>query len=369
MPDMSPYLQVDLVQEAPISLDAHFSCEPGEVLALVGPSGSGKSTVLNSIAGLYRPRSGRVVVGGNAWLDTSSSRNLPARDRSVGVVFQDYALFPHLTALSNVVEAMQHIAAGDRRARAIELLARVHLTGLEERRPGELSGGQQQRVAVARALARDPAVLLLDEPFSAVDQVTREKLYEELALLRQELTLPVVLVTHSLQEASLLADKMCILHRGKTLQLAAPAEVMTRPASVEVARLVALKNIYSGEIAGHRNREATLIRWGALLLEAGFNPDFQAGEKAYWTIPDSHVVMHRTEKTFRATTENLVDGVVASALMMGGTTHIKLRPLLNENDILSLSVPTHFARLNNARVGAEVSVSLQRDAVHLMPYR
>jgi molybdate transport system ATP-binding protein len=368
MPEKLPYFQVDLVQEAPISLDAHFSCEPGEVLALVGPSGSGKSTILKTIAGLYRPKSGRVAVGGQEWLNTSTKRNLPAQKRSVGVVFQDYALFPHLTALSNVVEAMQHIPAGDRRVRAVELLARVHLAGLEDRRPGELSGGQQQRVAVARALARDPAVLLLDEPFSAVDQVTKEKLYEELAFLHQELTLPIVLVTHSLQEAYLLADKMCILHRGKTLQLTTPGEVMTRPATVEVARLVALKNVFSGEVVGHRNNEATLVRWGALMLEARFNPHFQPGEKAYWTIPDSHVVMHRTEKAFRATTENLVEGIVVSALVMGGTTHVKLRPLSNENDILSLSVPTHFAQLNHAKAGAGISISLQRDAVHLMPY-
>ncbi|MDB5763215.1 MAG: transporter related protein [Herminiimonas sp.] len=368
MPETLPYFQVDLAQEGPIALDAHFSCEPGEVLALVGPSGSGKSTILKTIAGLYRPKSGRVAIGGQEWLNTSTRRNLPAQQRSVGVVFQDYALFPHLTALSNVIEAMQHIAAGDRRARAVALLERVHLGGLEERRPEELSGGQQQRVAVARALARDPAVLLLDEPFSAVDQVTKEKLYEELAFLHQELTLPIILVTHSLQEASLLADKMCILHRGKTLQLATPDEVMTRPATVEVARLVALKNVFSGEVAGHRNNEATLVRWGTLMLEAGFNPRFQAGEKAYWTIPDSHVVMHRTEKAFRATTENLIEGVVVTSLVLGGTTHLKLRPLSSEKDILSLSVPTHFARLNNARAGAEISISLQRDAVHLMPY-
>ena len=121
--------------------------------------------------------------------------------RSVGFVFQHYALFPHLTALDNVMQAMGHLPSAERRERARRLLERTNLSGLEDRRPARLSGGQQQRVAVARALARDPKVLLLDEPFSAVDQVTREKLHEELATLRRELRIPIVLVTHALDEA------------------------------------------------------------------------------------------------------------------------------------------------------------------------
>jgi molybdate transport system ATP-binding protein len=269
MPAPADGLEVDVAQSRPIPLAARLACARGEVLALVGPSGSGKSTILRTIAGVYAPERGRIDAGGRTWLDTAAGVRLPARERRVGFVFQHYALFPHLTAEENVLQALSHVPAGERRARARSLLERTHLAGLEARRPAQLSGGQQQRVAVARALARDPAVLLLDEPFSAVDQATREKLYEELASLRRGLNIPMVLVTHALAEAAMLSDRMSILHRGTTLQAGAPHEVMTRPANPLVARLVGLKNIFTAEVVDHdAGRGVTRIRWHSHVLEA-----------------------------------------------------------------------------------------------------
>jgi molybdate transport system ATP-binding protein len=204
-------LAVRLRQTRPIPLDVALACAPGELLALVGPSGSGKSTTLRAIAGLHRTKDGLVCCGGRTWLDTGNGIDLPPHRRSVGFVFQSYALFPHMTALGNVTAALGHRPAGERETRGRELLAQVRLAGLEARRPAELSGGQQQRVAVARALAREPSVLLLDEPFSAVDRSTRERLYRELVELRRGLAIPMVLVTHDLEEAALLADRLrCI---------------------------------------------------------------------------------------------------------------------------------------------------------------
>ncbi|MCA3339263.1 MAG: ATP-binding cassette domain-containing protein, partial [Roseomonas sp.] len=158
-----PGLSVHLKAATPIALDITLDCAPGELLAIIGPSGAGKSTTLRAIAGLHHPASGSVICDGDTWLDTSRALDVSAHRRRVGLVFQDYALFPHMTALGNVMAAMGHLPAASRAERAAALLERVHLAGLEERRPAELSGGQQQRVAVARALARDPAVLLLDE--------------------------------------------------------------------------------------------------------------------------------------------------------------------------------------------------------------
>jgi molybdate transport system ATP-binding protein len=211
---------------APIPLDIAFRVEPGEMLALVGHSGSGKSTMLRTIAGLWRPTEARVAVNGETWLDTAKRIDLAPHRRRVGIVFQSYALFPHMTALANLMAAMGHVASSERETRARRLLSLVNLEGLEERRPAALSGGQQQRVAVARALAREPAALLLDEPFSAVDRATRERLYREIAQLRSHLAMPTILVTHDMEEARLLADRMVVIEDGRVIAAGTTAEVM-----------------------------------------------------------------------------------------------------------------------------------------------
>jgi molybdate transport system ATP-binding protein len=212
--------------ETPIPLDVSFKVEPGELMALVGHSGSGKSTILRTVAGLWRPSQARVCVNDTTWLDTDAGIDLPPHERRVGIVFQSYALFPHMTAEANVAVAMDHLPRAARQAEARRLLALVNLAGLEKRRPAELSGGQQQRVAVARALARKPDALLLDEPFSAVDRATRETLYGEITALRAHLNMPVILVTHDMDEARMLADRMLVIEHGKMLRGGTAAEIM-----------------------------------------------------------------------------------------------------------------------------------------------
>ena len=231
-------LHVRLQSAAPVPLDLELHCAPGQVLALVGASGAGKTTVLRCIAGLHRPNAGLVRCGGRTWLDTTAGVDLPPHRRAAGLVFQDYALFPHMTALANVAAAMGHLPRQGRAARARGLLALVRLDGMEGRWPAELSGGQQQRVALARALARDPDVLLLDEPFSAVDRPTRRALQADLAHLRRQLAIPVVLVTHDLDDTLLLADTVAVLDAGQVLQHGPPAEVARHPASPRVAWLL-----------------------------------------------------------------------------------------------------------------------------------
>lgn len=238
-------LHVRLKQAGPIPLAVEFSCADGELLALIGPSGSGKTTTLRAIAGLYRPAEGLVASRDAIWLDTSRGIDLPPHQRRIGLVFQNYALFPHMTAIDNVATALGHSPRGARRDRARELLSLVHLDGYEERRPAELSGGQQQRVAVARALARDPVVLLLDEPFSAVDRRTRRKLHAELAELRRLVRIPIVLVTHDIDEAADLADRLCVIDQGETLQIGTPAEMLAAPAGSRVAAALDLPTAQS----------------------------------------------------------------------------------------------------------------------------
>lgn len=233
-------LSLRLRQDGPIPLDVDLTCPGDALLALVGPSGSGKTTILRTVAGLYRPREGRVTCGGEVWLDTAAGIDRPAHRRPVGLVFQSYALFPHMTALGNVVAAMGHRPRAERQAAARDLLARMGLAGLEDRRPAQLSGGQQQRVAVARALAREPRVLLLDEPFAALDRRTRRSLHAELQALRAAIRVPILLVTHNLDEACDLADLLCVIDRGETLQTAPPHEVLAAPTGDRIRRALDL---------------------------------------------------------------------------------------------------------------------------------
>jgi molybdate transport system ATP-binding protein len=209
-------------------------------MALVGPSGSGKTTTLRAIAGLYSPAKGWVVCNGSVWFDTATKINVSTRSRRIGLVFQSYALFPHLTAIENVAEALGDRPRDTRVDEARALLARMHLEGVHARRPAQLSGGQQQRVAVARALARRPDVLLLDEPFSAVDRVTRRKLRRELVELRRDLPMPTILVTHDLDDVVRLADRVCVMNGGAILQRGSVTEVMQNPANQALVELLDL---------------------------------------------------------------------------------------------------------------------------------
>jgi len=241
-------LAVSLRQTGPIPLDVEFSCGAGDVLAIFGPSGSGKTTILRSIAGLYRPAHARVCADADTWTDTDAGIDVPPHRRAVGFVFQEYALFPHLTALGNVMAALGHRARAERAGRAEALLARVHLQDHASRRPHQLSGGERQRVALARALAREPAVLLLDEPFAAVDRLVRRKLQNEIDGLRRTLDIPLVLVTHDFEDVIRLATHLLVLDGGRSVAFGPLSTLMSRPDLTFLREAVGLGSVFDATV-------------------------------------------------------------------------------------------------------------------------
>jgi iron(III) transport system ATP-binding protein len=219
---------------------------PGEIVCLLGPSGDGKTTLLRIAAGLTPLQHGRVTVGGR--IVAEPGREVPPEERGVGLLFQDFALFPHLSVLDNVAFGLTALRGAERRARALAMLRRVGMEGFAAARPHTLSGGQQQRVALARALAPQPKVLLLDEPFSGLDARLRDRVRDDTLHVLQEEGIAVLMVTHDAEEAMFMADRMAILHRGVIAQEGPPAEIYLHPATPFVATFLGEVNRLAGQV-------------------------------------------------------------------------------------------------------------------------
>ncbi len=214
------------------ALDVELRC-PAGITCVMGPSGSGKSTILAALAGLVAPSRGRVVLGDEVWFDHARSIDVPTHQRRLAYVFQGLALFPHMSALDNVAYGMRHLARVERNQRAQALLDRVGVGYLAERRPRTFSGGEAQRVALARALARAPRLVLLDEPFSALDRDLRAQLTSLVRELVSELGVPLVHITHSTAEARMLADQVIRIDRGKIVARGEPSDVLAGITSLQ----------------------------------------------------------------------------------------------------------------------------------------
>jgi ABC-type sulfate/molybdate transport systems ATPase subunit len=247
-------IDIDLARR---SFDLRVALSLGaETIALVGPSGAGKTSLLRAVAGLERRCAGRIALGAEVWLDTARGVWLSPERRRVAYLPQDYALFPHLTVAGNV-------AFAGRRERP-DLLERLGIAHLAGAHPAQLSGGERQRVALARALAREPRVLLLDEPFGALDAITREQVRGELGDILADVRLPALLVTHAFDDASLLADRVGVLDRGRLVQLAPAAELVRDPATVMVAALTGA-NVVRGTAARERAGSSVRLEGGGSL--------------------------------------------------------------------------------------------------------
>lgn len=238
-------------------LDVAFVLEKG-ITILFGPSGAGKTTLLDCIAGLTSPDKGRIVIGTRVLFDSEERIDLSAMERRVGYVFQDLALFPHLTVEANVAYGLSRLKAEERNRRVVGALQSLGILDFRTRRPPELSGGERQRVALARALVTEPSALLLDEPLAALDLPVRMKIADDIRRFIQALPIPVLYVTHSRDEVFMLGERMLMLERGKIIAEGTPHQVMSAPRSETVAQLAGFENVFDAQVTSIHEERGTM---------------------------------------------------------------------------------------------------------------
>ena len=357
-------LKVKISQTIPNPLQLIIECTPGELHALVGPSGSGKTTALRTIAGLNHAHTGKIECDGQLWFEANEmsgvSTSLSPAERSCGFLFQQYALFPHLTALENVCIPLYNSLpeVAERKKLAQQWLERMGIGELANRMPNQLSGGQQQRTALARALARTPKILLLDEPFSAIDAPTRQSLYKTLAELRKDFNIPILLVTHDLREADLLADRITVIDQGVGLQTAPPQVLFERPRNSRVAELVGINNKFEGVFTAGK------LTWNGSpqIFNVVDKCKIPPNTPVAWVIPAEGLSLHSeaSHSSIKAAVEDI------SAL--GQVAVIQLRTIDGGHVITWEASAAEVKRLG-LESGKVTHLEMDGDKIHIMPLR
>jgi len=342
-----------------------------EFVVLFGPSGSGKSMTLRAFAGLLTPEAGHIELpGGVVAFDARDGTNLPPQVRNVGYVVQELALFPHMSARENVEFAIAHWPKARRRAQSARLMALLGLEGLEDRRPREMSGGQQQRVALARALAAEPSLLLLDEPFSGLEASLRSVLRRELTALRRRLDLTVLLVTHDLNEAYGLANRIVVYDEGCVLQHGARDAIFRRPASRRVAELVDVRNILPGVIGAYSEGVAIVQTPYFTTRVQGAEPPVRGD--VYVCIRPEHILVLREGFGARSPLDVVLDAEIVdeAATATSHRLYMAIRAPetgLAEPYVLEVDVPSHPYEVLNIPSKREWRLALMSEHIALVP--
>ena len=374
---MSARLEVALSLRVPgFDLDVAWSAGNG-VAVLFGPSGAGKTLTLQCLAGLITPDAGRIAVDGRVLFDRAEGTNVPAQARRIGYVFQGYALFPHLTVAQNVGFGLRDRPRGERARRVTAVVERLGLGGLDHRYPRELSGGQRQRVALGRALAIEPALLLLDEPLSALDAPLRRALRDELRALLGEVGTAAVVVTHDFTEAYRLADHIVVYDAGRVVQAAPRAELRWPPASASVARIMGIPNVLHGTVV-KAAPDRIQLRWRGQVLEAVNSPSRSylppAGAPIAFFIRPEYVRLIRKDRVVADAQHhmNLMRGQVVADEDFGTTYTLRIRldvpgSAAQGDWDLEVEVPHLVYEILEIERDRHWEFSIHRGSIHVLP--
>jgi molybdate transport system ATP-binding protein len=351
-----------------------FSTEIGlslgeETLVLFGPSGAGKSLLLNMISGIITPDDGVVTIDHRDVYNSEEGVAIPIRLRKIGYLFQDYALFPHMTVYENIAYGIRGLKKNIVRAKVEELLDLMRLAGLEERYPYEISGGQKQRTALARTLATEPKLLLLDEPFSALDYQVREKLRSDLIMIHQKYSITTIFVTHDLEEAFVMGEKMAIINNGRLEQVGTREEVFYRPKTRNVAKLLGTRNIFKGRVSRVRGTELTIETDELGEVKATIDPvmHIHKGHLVSFSIRPEEIMIIRPDKPIdKKVQDNILEGEVDTTVGKGASHTIFFRTK-NGKANLKIEMPNFAYRKIRPVKGKSITVSLKKESIWIIP--
>ncbi len=334
-----------------------------EMTVLFGPSGAGKSTILNMLAGIVKPDSGFVKINGKDIYNSEKNINVSMRKRRVGYVFQDLALFPHMSVFQNIAYGLDGMDSGKVEEKVKEILVLMRLVGLEERYPAEISGGQKQRVALARTLVTEPRLLLLDEPFTALDYPVREKLRTDLVRIHKRYPITTVVVTHDQEEAYILSEKIAVLNDGMVEQFGTKGDIFYSPGTRKVAKLLGIMNIFDGVVHGFEGEDVLIrhVKLGIIKARKSAGAGLKEGKHVTFGIRPEEVMVLREDRNQR-NIENAVDGALIDVVDRGtqNTLYLKMR---DGNLIIKVDIPNFAYRKMGLRKSKEVMVSLKKECI------
>lgn len=363
-------IEVDIIKDlGNFKLNLSLSLQRG-LTVLFGPSGSGKTLTLHTIAGLIEPDSGTIRLNGVVYFDKQRGVNLPIPHRRVGYVFQEPSLFPHMNVFENIVYGISGVSSEERRRRVKRMIEKMRLGGLEKNFPNQISGGQKQRVALARALVTSPLLLLLDEPFASLDNSVREKLRLDLLRIGEEDHVPIVFVTHDVEEAFILSDEIVVLNNGKVEQIGSKEDIFYRPQTEKVAEFFGVKNIFRGKITETHPEEG---RMTVRVEEKGFQSSIPyregavVGEWIHFCIrPEEIMVLKEDRRIKKNLMANIFTGKIARIVEKGSEHTLFFKQSRDDYDF-EISLPNLAYRSLCIQEGQLVKVAFKWESIWLIP--